>query len=417
MAFKQALLHGLHLHLTVDESSCPLCRHVPIEEYVGLFCAEVPLRRGLISSQRYFTVLIDPDSSLDFGQNQNLGLPDKDVHIIDCFAGSVCDNKLLLKFFAPKFFATKNSNVTVLYYSKGAEYTIVSKATDMGNMQVEFVPYNFARTTALQYSNAVKQDFGDLTSIVYTQHIVTADVTLSDSILEGLTLSSLKTNKISSCEIQLTCGSTAINLEFLYPVNYGGTRIKLSKAVKSVKIICPRQVHQFEEEKPIFIASPDHQLSLPSHDIAKEILHCHAGMQMLSRFKLQELSEGVHSYHMEMNDGSTLETKTTLSSFFFEHEGVCFHLTSRDKEVCGQVLVNKRMFDYQNYAPAVDLAFCFPERHSHPTSTQHVRTVDISIGDAAFNKLKKFLVYFAERTNGDCKSAGVGSFYHDLVQE
>ena len=413
----QALLHGLHIHLTVDEATCPVCRHVPIEEYLGLFCAEIPLRRDLVSAQRQFLAIIDPDSSLEMKEGQNLGLPDKDVHVIDCFDGCVCESKLLLKFFAPKNFATKNSKVTVAYSSKKgecSEMTFLSQA-DMQSMQVEFVPYNFA---SMQCSSSVRQDVaGEWVSISYTQQLVTADVTLSNSMLEGLTETKLKTSKISSCEMQLTCGLSDMNLEFLYPVDYGGTRIKLCKAAGRVRIICPRQIHNFEDEKSIFIACPDHQLSLPSKDVAEKILNCHAGMQMVSGFELQGVSEGVHAFKMEMNGGSMLEAKLALSRFFLEHGGVCFHLTSREKEVCGQVLVNKRMFDYQNYAPAVDLAFCFPESHSHPTCTQHLQTVDISISDAAFNELKKILVYFAKRTNGDCKSAGVNSAYHDLVEE
>ena len=39
----QIFLHNMHMHLTVDEESCPMCNHNPIEEYLGLFCSEIPL--------------------------------------------------------------------------------------------------------------------------------------------------------------------------------------------------------------------------------------------------------------------------------------------------------------------------------------------------------------------------------------
>ena len=136
---------------------------------------------------------------------------------------------------------------------------------------------------------------------------------------------------------------------------------------------------------------------------------------MLSRVNVHKLSEGVHSFAMETNDGFILEAKVALSSFFFADEGVCFHLRSRENEMYGQVLINRRSFDYQNYAPAVDLAFCFPSSHFKPTRAQHIEEVDLS--DAAFNELKKVLIYFAKRTSGDCGSAGVNSAYHNLVQQ
>ena len=75
------------------------------------------------------------------------------------------------------------------------------------------------------------------------------------------------------------------------------------------------------------------------------------------------------------------------------------------------------MFDYQHYAPAVDLAFSFPEDYDHPVpriSREQAR--NINVNDMEWNNLKKVLLYFSKRTNGDLRSAGINSSYFDLVQ-
>lgn len=105
----QALLHDLHMHLTVDENSCPICRHSPIEEYIGLFCAEVPFLKA--GSQHHLMAFIHPHSSLQKGVP--LDLYEKDMQVIDSSDATMHDKTLMLKFFAPILFAMKNLNATM----------------------------------------------------------------------------------------------------------------------------------------------------------------------------------------------------------------------------------------------------------------------------------------------------------------
>ncbi len=74
----------------------------------------------------------------------------------------------------------------------------------------------------------------------------------------------LSVEKVTSNEVEISCGPlhTCI-LKYHYPINYDGIKIKFSRKTKIAQIICPRQIHQFDEEEPAFIASPDHHLSLP----------------------------------------------------------------------------------------------------------------------------------------------------------
>lgn len=255
--------------------------------------------------------------------------------------------------------------------------------------------------------NSVVHDFGDLVSTVYTQDSVTSDIALSDSVLVDLALNKLNTNKISSSEIQLTCGTLQLYLNFVYPVKYNGIKIKLSRARRLVVIICPRQIHHFEEEKPIFVAYPDHQLSLPPQDVKTEILSAHSAVQMMS-------SNAVHTIEF-CSIEDPLSNVSLITKMLISYHFIRYH---NEMKIRGMVVVNKRLFDYQHKLPAMDLAFYFPD--SYPENFQWKEKklgAIVSLNDAEYNELRKVLLYFSKRTNGDCKSAGVSSIYCDLVQQ
>lgn len=420
----QALLRKLHIHFTVDEGSCPICKDSPIEEYVGLFCAEVSMPEYRCN----FMALIHPYSPLEVPGGQILDLlSSKDIQVIDCFDCTLQGNTVKLKFFAPMMFVARNFNITVAIsiFGKKNSYTTLS-TTSLQNTQVEFEHYNFSRATGLHPSSAILHN---LVSNVYTQDNVVSEIALSDPMLEGLAVSDLSINKISSSEIRLLCGLQEFNLKFLFPVDYKRIKIKMSKVQRKVKVICPRHRHCFREEKPIYVVCPDHQLSLPPQHLKNEVLACHSDVQVLSEIKKTKEVPKDDIFQWEssttINWGPSdflFEAKKTLNIFFECKNAQVFHLTPSNHEgrMSGEIFVNKHLFDYQHHAPAVDLAFCFHEEHSYPVSVQSVKIgtcENVSVSDAAYEDLKNVFLYFAKRTNGDCKSAGVNSTYYNLVEQ
>lgn len=409
----QALLHNLHIHFMIDEKSCPICKHSPIEEYVGLFCAELPKpEHGPFN----FTAYIHP-SDVPFAQ-----LKSGNIHIIDCFDGSVHGKTMKLKFFAPRHFVSKNFCVTITTSAIciGKNYMLpVSKhtTTTLQSMQVEFEHYNFF---GVQHSSSFPSH---LVSNLYTQDGVVSEIAFTE---EGLTSSNLKTDLISSSEIQLSCGGCVFNLRYVFPVNYGKTKIQISSAQKWIKVICPRLRHSFLEERPNFIVCPDHQLSLPPHPLKNEALDYHADIQLtyegLVRIVNLVKSSVAPSKPAAVKPDNTLfEVKKILQTLFKCKDMKIFHLTPSDRKMCGMIFVNKHMLDYQHHVPALDLAFCFLEDHSYPESVMSLKKeknhTKLSPNFKAYKLLKRVLNYFAKRTNGDCKSAGVNSVYHTIAQQ
>ena len=39
----QMLLHDIHIHLTVTEDDCPICKEIPLEDMIAMVCTDIPL--------------------------------------------------------------------------------------------------------------------------------------------------------------------------------------------------------------------------------------------------------------------------------------------------------------------------------------------------------------------------------------
>ena len=407
----QALLHNMHMHFTVNEESCPICKCCPVEEYIGLFCVEVP-RPG-----------IGPFNFTAYIHRRNVPLWGKNVHIIDCIDGSVQHgNKIRLRFFAPKHFAAKGFNVSITLSAivRGENHMCpkLLHTTALRSVQVDFEHYNFV-SLGHSVSNSVP---GYLVSNLYTQDNVVSEIALAEA---GLSRSSLKTDLISSSEIRLSYEGHMYNLRYFFPVNYGKAKIQFSNAQKRIKVTCPRLRHCFVEERPSFVVSPDHQLTLPPQLFEKEVLDCHAGLQCTYEGMVTIVNYVAENFSTDRSkvikpDDFLLEVKKIIGSLFECKSPQLFYLAPPDKKMCGMIFVSKHVLDYQHHVPAIDLAFCFLEDHSYPEVVKSMRKEnckEMTPNFKAYKLFKRALNYFAKRTNGDCKSAGVHGVYHDLVEQ
>lgn len=420
----QLLLHQLHMHLTVDEKDCPVCNATNLEQQIGLFSADIPVPVPHDLSNFLFIIHHFSSSNMQFLCNE--ADSGNDVHIIDSIEGSMTNNTLRLRFFAPLKFVAHDYNITLgsswMSRKKNYFHTILSTRS-IRDFQVKFIHFKFTKFDHIlsQSESDTCDALGILTSHICDGVGVDFEITLSDPAVVALALNGLHTEKISSSVIQLSCGRYVINLRCVYPIKYDEINIKVIKRCKMIKIFCPRQGYQFEEENSVFISSPDHQLSFSSQKMSESFMISHSGLQMTQK-DLQVIKKPAHLKPPLLN------VKETLMFFFQCHEEIYFHLKNPHKVFIGMVLVNRCMLDYQHKAPAVDAAFCFLEDHDFSKNInihdswfsllKKFKTIrDIFIDDAEYHKLKKVVLYLAKRTNGTCKSAGKHSKYHVLCRD
>lgn len=399
----QLLLHKVHMHLTLTEENCPVCKLSSVNEYLGLFCLEVLLPLPYVTPN--FLALIHQYSSNDAHYLCQEAISGKDVHIFDSIDGFVENGALKLNFFAPLKFVEKGYNVTIAL-SHLPEKTMIISCLSTRSLQsalVDFVEYSFSPISPFLQSNSEESSFGKLVFHLGDGDKVQSEISLTDLALRASKEHKLGTKKISSNEVELMCGEYHFHLKYKYPVDYNRISIKLSRAEKSVQITSPRQAHDFTEEKPMCVVIPDHQLSIPPQHVKDAIMICHSGLQMNN--KERKILEACNRDCALLPP--LLNVKETFM-YFFQCKNPPFSFVSPQNNLLGVVVINQCLFDYHYKTPVMDLAFYFIQPSSKHAVLRAVRCMSlmpIIVNESEYQILHKALAYFASRTNGTIRSA------------
>ncbi len=258
--------------------------------------------------------------------------------------------------------------------------------------------YNFFQATTGPVNKVQLESFGTITSHVSDGDTSDVELAVSQEILSS---NELQHVKISSNILELSCGKHTCQLKYPYPIIDCRMRFRTKKGedMQKVFIHCSRTFQQFEEEKPLFIISPEKELSFtPSESAIKSL----CGQQ----FTLDERQVMATTN----KEAPPLAMVKKSLQFFFQTDGNFFRLIHLNKRVALLVLINQRQFDYETKVPVIDLAFCFLEDSfrdavlsSWAKITDQVTCSDITILDnKEYDLLKTVFGYFASRTNGTC---------------
>ena len=264
----QMLLHGIHVHLTFDETDCPICQQTKLNEVLGYFSANVEICHHDHGST-YFLAYIHHLKSLKEPNELHIQAQEgKDVHIFDCFHISACEEgiKLQLNFFAPLLLLNKGYNVSI--------YTVVIRSIFLNIGRVEFTAslvslrntwteYKFYPLAfELRQATSLDQSLGKVTShLIYDGCRSETKLKLSEDAL-SLPTSQIKTKRISPSTVQINWGTQSFQLNSAFPIDYNKIKVSVSRKLSVLTFSCTRQIYDLEEDEPCFIASPGNQLSL-----------------------------------------------------------------------------------------------------------------------------------------------------------
>ena len=391
----QALLHGVHLHLTVTKHNCPLCMKKPVSDAISQFSITL---EEVVFGTPSFVVFLHRSSYIDL--QQVLLSRGQDTHMIDCLAGSEIGGKLRLDFFAPQSFAEDSYQITACSFVLAQEVNIptVVMHGKLADFKAPKITYQFQQLQSTLA--AMESSFGKV-----IQHSGDGDqfesvVSLSDTTVSALEKQNLDIQRISDSEIKVSCGSHTIQISYPHPIYYNSTSIKLSRKKKMVTVQVPRKVHQYFEEMPLFVANPDNKLSLPPVSISYELSISFCGMQFTKKDRdiMKECNREAALMPAELN------LKEAMNVLFQFQSSEVFHLSFSSSDFHGLLMIHNRLFDQQNKTPAIDLSFCFLEMSFvHQVAPalleiipDKVRTIIVS--EEEYELLKKVLHHFARRT-------------------
>ena len=415
----QFLLHEVHAHLTLSEEDCPICQKTALSNKLGLFCANIELDY-LNYGTPFFMAFIHQCSSMDSEFLQKEAINGGDVHIFDCFDYACSQKHLKLKFFAPLTFVQKKYKVSIAFVHRTNTDNLLATmvSLQLQDIRLPWTKYAFYQTEQI-FKSGSSSPFGTVTLHTCDGGKSETEISLSHLTLDALSSSEIETSKISCREVKLQCGSLNFHLRLSYPINYKSVKMELSKSKGSLSVSCQRQIYSLADERPCFIVSPDHKLSIPPSKPDPSHITKHAYMQVTR--EEAKFVQTPHTAHL-----CSVDTKVRgFLQFFFESviKSSYFCIQSQDDSNCCLIIVNEVLFDYKNKTPAIDLAYCFVDDFDAlSVMSQWNEIISSSVVQnmlleaAGLEILKKALKYFSRRTNGTLESAGNSSKLSQLIK-
>ena len=387
----QALLHGLHFHLIVSESDCPLCTGKPVSDYIGQFSVTIDSIQHVKTPT--FTIFIHSAScniaTYFLVPSKMLG---DDVHIIDSTAAS---HNVKLSFYAPQIFASKGYHITVIVDTNNVAVTKRKLADCMELNMNHFFRKARSMPSSTSTFGTVIQHFGDGDSFETI-------LSLSNDTMSALNKHKLETKCISESNMMVTCAEFSNELCYPHAVDYNKMTVRLSKKNRTVTVIAPRRICNMYEEKPMFTVMPDHFLSLPPTFVSKPLTSQYCSMEYT--IKEQDILKQCN------REPALIPAEVNLK------RTICALLQSNLKFVGIQILkqhsqgmllvIHNQVFDLQNMTPAIDLSFCILNvsvfLNVRPHWLAMIQDKDeegiITVDEAEYELLKKVFHHFAQRT-------------------
>ena len=420
----QALLHGLHFHLTMSDTNCPICLKRPLEESISQFSIEFdPLCMQPIHQQDQgvtpvFVVVIHslPSSPRVFSF-KNLSWDD---HIIDSAQIlRLPSGGLKLTFFFPSLYVQEDMEyfyTIVRYVSKCVETPVGFLSGYLIDLVVSYhkEPFFFRQAEA-HFSEKASASLGRVVSHVGNGDHMETVLSIAPSPLSLLsnktTTISLKHPSLST--VQVVCGKYDFTIAYPYPVDSDRATVQVSK--NQATVFVQRAKKHVYNEKPAFFSNASHFISLPAMQLSADSLQIVSSMQF-SREERQSLSNFGNSHPLLP---VSIKLKCFLSDLFQHSEHNYFTISdgpTDDAAPLCYLLIHRRAIEIQKRTPVLDVFYMF---HDDALLRRHgtewvafildvipfgYNPVGLDCDESLWFELKNILVYFSRRTLPTSKS-------------
>ena len=404
----QLLLHNIHAHLAVTEDDCPLCNQGVLEDEIGLFSVKFSVEHVQSYQGRplFYAFVYKHFSYKKPHELLKESLAGKDVHIFDSFDGIVTNNILELKFFAPLQLANQNYRLTLVFGFPASLEIATILDVSMADAHLLLDKYSFHQPP-LSPAKCVPQEneeFGSVVSHLCDGYKAETVISLSSVTQAEFSTCEFRSERISSSEVKLFCGSFSFLLPHSYPIDHDKVIFEHSEEMNTLRVTCQRKEHSFDDEMIHFTVNPEYQLSIPPMRLSSIIKY-----QSTMQFMQDEMSQ-LRTTPVN-NLPPLMRVKVTILQLFEQSASRCyFQIKNSEQNSCVLIVVSTTLFDYQNITPAIDLAFSISEDcDTLAESWQHLlhsAKGDQSIfefNNAEFMLLKRTLRYFANRTDAKLK--------------
>ena len=399
----QVLLHGIHLHLTVRENTCPLCLDTPLTSYLSLIKVKIEVPPGILTP-RFLIYIHQGSAFVDLSANLRIiATPTPKLHIIDSVNGVTEGKQLTLHFHVPISLITEKYNFTVVSYILGqvldreADIPTIITTKRLDDCKIPALSYSFLGTPPP--NPAPVTVFGTLQ--IHAGDGEQFETVIAVNELEVPHLRSLSVHKESPTEIHLFIRLHKYVVIYPYPVDYEKLSIKISRKEKTVTILASRMAYAFELEKPLFVINTSDEFAKLCVPLSNQDMIAYCGMQFTKddRQIMQQCNRSTALMPAIIN------LKESMNIFFQCQSEDFFNIAIPENDIHALVVVQDRVFDLHQRSPAIDMAFCFLDISFVDTVAikwQSLAPIHatrcITVNETELTLLERVLMYFSRRT-------------------
>ena len=379
----QSLLHGIHMHITLTEDDCPVCRGQPLDSYIQQ--CSVSFDIGSSSSN----VLVDTNEAPTFAiyLGSNFG----DHTVVTSIDVKSCGSTLELIFYLPIHCLSQYDTLWVESF-QGVRGECVFRGT-IDSLKSSSTKYVFLKDLVKPFSTEDHKHMRTLGSI--TKHVgdgcsFESVISMSEPCKTAVKVSKLNAKCLEANHLRLCCGSVTSTIVYPYVIDESSVHIKVSKKRSVISITVQRAVNEFYKEKPTYYIDPSNALILPRFQCEEHAIEFYCSILQLLPLNAPE--------HPLFN-----AKRSFVELFKHALKGKKhFTLSFPSKQITGgadvytAVYVHDLRFSTVFSSPALDVSYCFldtiPIHHLNEVSVmgkdlgavQH-----IMVDDAEYTFLKQ----------------------------
>jgi len=385
----QALLHSIHLHLTMSVADCPLCNKQHVSAAIIQQSIAVPVKSTdsfATGGRGSFAVVIYANSLCNrickwkrFDPNCING-----VHIVDSISASVTGKILYADFYIPATFSRGGYYKALLFHDK-----FVLLDQEITNSETVHKKYYFSNLLQKQPVHQLSPSgLGTITQHSGDEHCFKTIITFSDLVSSALSHCKLISQQCNGRTIRIAIGDYYSDISYPYTIEYGKRlSIKLSRKSKKIIIMAQRTQHSLHEQ-PVFIINPDNMLSLPVMPLSESDTKSFCD---LSLGKTAHLPMADVENHFK---GTILALlKTSTKNFFTLVHDVDGTLHSEYL-----IAVLNRVFDIRHKTPAIDVLFLDCSENQYNYKIKRWNNLFKFANDAECQLARKVFDYFSRCT-------------------
>ena len=377
----QSLLHGVHMHITLTDNDCPLCKGQPLESYIQQFAVSFDIRS---KANKYgmpsFTILLISSSG--------------DLAVVTSVAGRSSGSTITLDFFLPKQCLSQYSEFNVKMNGKdifsGSMSNLTNSTTEYFFLKEHVQPCTTEKPRSVHpMGNIVKHIGNDSTFETV--------VSMSKACQNAVKISKLNANCAESNQLKLSCGTLTATIVYPYAIDESKVHIQISKKRSIITITVTRDVNVFYKEETTFYIDPSNKLALPRFQCHIDAMETYCNLQVPLNPPDHPLFNAKYTFKELFNHATRGEKYFTLA---FESKRVI-----GTPDVYALVYVHDVRFNTSFSSPVLDVSYCFLDtkpKHlliNFATMCNEPANVrSIIVDEAEYKLLKEIFNYFSTIT-------------------